>query len=128
MTIKEQISLLEKINRIYSNDLLSEEIYADWTFADREVSKSIFLDAVASLASLYAAENETHTAEILLHKVMTVDPYNEEVCLMLLSLYMSKKQRSRAARLYSDFEKRLMKDLNIKPDPKLSLMIKNIIS
>jgi DNA-binding SARP family transcriptional activator len=122
------IPLLERMNGIYSDDLLSEELYADWTFTDREVSKSIFLDTAATLASLYALQKDTHTAEKLLHKVLYVDPYNEQVCLKLLALYVSKAQRSRAVKLYSEFEKRLMKDLNIKPDPRLSRMINNNMS
>jgi DNA-binding SARP family transcriptional activator len=108
---------------IYSDDLLSEEIYSDWTFADRETCKSIFQETAVCLSTFYIDEKETHLAEKLLLRVMSIDPYNEDVCLILLNLYISGNQRTRAKKLYSDFERRLVKDLGIKPDERLTYAI-----
>ena len=123
---KQLLSILEKTNSIYSGDLLSAEIYADWTFTDRETYKTIFQETVTALASLYIEENEINMAEKLLLRTLSIDPYNEEACLMLIKLYVSVNQRSRAAKLYLDFEKRLIKDLDIKPNEKLSKTMKII--
>ena len=116
---KRLLPILERMNTIYSGDLLAEEIYSDWTFVNREAYKSIFQETVTALASLYIEVQESNMAEKLLLKVLSIDPYNEEACLMLLRLYISLNQRSRAAKLYSDFEKRLIKDLDIRPDVRL---------
>ncbi len=105
---------------------MCEEIYSDWTFSDREAFKSVFLEIVTALASLYMEAKDSKLAEKLLLKVLSIDPYNEEVCCMLLVLYITVNQRSRAAKLYSDFENRLVKDLDIMPDKKLSGMIKDL--
>lgn len=117
---KQLLIVLEKANSIYSGDLLPAEIYADWTFTDRETFKTIFQETVTALASLYIEENEINMAEKLLLRTLSIDPYNEEACFMLINLYVSANQRSRAAKLYLDFEKRLIKDLHIRPDEKLS--------
>ena len=113
---------------VYSGDLLCEELYTDWAFADRESYKSIFQETVTALASLYIEKREINMAERLLLKALSIDPYNEEACFMLLQLYVSLNQRSRAAKLYLDFEKRLLKDLNIRPDERLSNTVRHIDS
>ena len=82
---KQLLIILERINSVYSGDLLYEELYMDWTFADREAYKSIFQETVTALASLYIEEKEINMAEKLLLKVLSIDPYNEEDALCCLS-------------------------------------------
>lgn len=125
---KQLLTVLKEINSLYSGDLLAEELYADWVFADREAYKLLYLETTVALASLYIEEKETDLADKFLQKALSIDPYNEEVCLMLLKLYISVNQRSRAAKLYKNFESRLIKDLNISPDERFSDTMKQMIS
>lgn len=122
---KKQVqALLERMNALYTGDLLDDEVYWDWTFVDREELKSVYLETVMALASLYIAEKESKMAEKLLLKVLSVDQYNEEACLMLLNLYVSANQRSRAVKLYNSFARRLENDLNVKPNESLQSVVK----
>lgn len=110
---------LEKLVDLYRGDLLEEDLYDDWTFADREEYKSIFIDSFLELADIYIKNSEHDKAEKHLLKMLSIDQYNEDACKCLIELYIAKKQKSRAIRLYSVFTKRFENDLGIKPDIKL---------
>lgn len=65
-------ALLERMNALYTSDLLDDEVYWDWTFVDREELKSVYLEAVMALASFYIEVKESKMAEKLLLKVLSV--------------------------------------------------------
>uniref|UniRef100_UPI00406CE9CA AfsR/SARP family transcriptional regulator n=1 Tax=Macellibacteroides fermentans TaxID=879969 RepID=UPI00406CE9CA len=119
MDKKQELELLGRMASIYTGDMLEEETYSDWSHIDREELKTIFLEVSTALALLYIEEKELITAEKLLLRILAQDPYNEEVCFHLINTYILLNQRSRAVKLYSDFEKRLKKEMNIDPDAKL---------
>ncbi|MEW6622963.1 MAG: BTAD domain-containing putative transcriptional regulator [Bacillota bacterium] len=118
--------LLERMVSIYKGNILEDEIYEDWTFFEREEFKSKFLESVLSLNSIYMDRQEHEKAEKLLLKTLALDPNNEEACLCLLNLYISTNQRTRAIKLYANFEKRLKEELDLEPDEKLSSVAKKL--
>lgn len=48
-----------------------------------------FFRSGLDLAVIYLNEQSNHEAEKLLLKLFTMNPYNEEACLLLLKLYFS---------------------------------------
>lgn len=116
--------ILERMIALYQGDLLEEEIYEDWTFAEREELRSVYFVTVMELADIYIMDGDMNKAEKLLLKTLTMDQYNEEACLRLLKLYIAANQRGRAVRHYAGFAKRFEKELGVKPDERLSAVIK----
>ncbi len=112
-------NILQKMVALYQGDLLEEEIYEDWAFAEREGLKSIYFSAALELARVYCQEGAEREAEKLLLRVLALDPFNEEACLSLLKLYTAANQKGRAARLYDKFIRRYEEELHIKPDARL---------
>lgn len=124
----QKTKLLERMVQVYKGNLLEEELNEDWAYFEREELRSIFLEAVLLLASIYDERKELKKSEKLLFRTLALDPYNEEVCLALLQVYISTNQRSRARQLYLSFEKLLEQDLAVKPDARFSSLLKGIIS
>jgi len=117
-------TILERMVALYRGDYLEEDIYEDWTFAEREELRSIYFGSTIELANVYVMNGDKNKAEKLLLKILAIDPYNEEACLCLLKLYIATNQRGRAVKLYSNFVNRFEKELRIKPDERLALVFK----
>lgn len=111
--------LLERMVELYRGDFLEEDIYEDWTYAEREELRSAYLTAVNELAAIYLDDRDNRTEKLLL-KALTIDPYNESACHCLLRLYLGINQKSKAAKLYSSFVNRFKNDLGIMPDEKIT--------
>jgi DNA-binding SARP family transcriptional activator len=119
----QKTTILERMVALYQGDLLEDELYEDWAFAEREELRSIYFGAVMELANIYIMGGDNGKAEKLLLRILDMDQYNEEACLCLLRLYMTTNQKGRAVKLYSKFADRFEKELNIRPDDKLSAVI-----
>lgn len=115
--------ILEQLLELYKGDFLEEDLYEDWTFAFREELRSVYFRSALELTGIYMTEHDNIKAEKLLLKILSMDQYNEEACLLLLKLYFSENQRGRAVKLYKSFTTRFEKDLQIKPDNRLTLLI-----
>jgi len=117
---QKKVALLEKMMAVYEGDLMDGNDYGELVLQERERFKSIFIDACQKLSSIYIKRGELGRAEELLKRALAGEPYNENICLELLHLYMSQGRRSKAAKLYYSFKKRLEQDLDIKVDKRLS--------
>jgi len=120
-----QAALLERLITVYAGDLMEGNDYGDLVLQERERFKSIFIEACQKLSSIYIKRGELGLAEELLKRALAGEPYNENICLELLHLYMSQGRRSKAAKLYYSFKKRLEQDLDIKVDKRLTEAIAN---
>lgn len=121
--MEKKIQLLENLGSIYQGNFLENDVYEDWTFFEREELKSIYLKSASSLASAYLKRNAFEKAQEVLQKILNFDPYNEDACLSLLQLYLDTNQRSRALTQYENFKNRLLQDLGLVPDQKLTSVI-----
>jgi DNA-binding SARP family transcriptional activator len=63
-------------------------------------------------------------AEEILRRALAAEPYNEDLCLKLLKLYMSQGRKSKAVKLYYSFKKHLEQELDIKIDKRLTEAIR----
>jgi len=88
--------ILERMISLYSGDLMEGSDYGDLVLLERERCKSIFEDACLKLSSIYTKRGELRQAEEILRRAFAADPFNEDVCLELLKLFMSQGMRSKA--------------------------------
>ncbi|MDP4114455.1 MAG: BTAD domain-containing putative transcriptional regulator, partial [Bacillota bacterium] len=110
------IASLEKMLQLYNEDFLTDGIYDDWAYYEREKLKSVYLSAVFLLVSRYEMKGEPQKAEAALLKALSLDPYNEELGYSLLKIYIGTNRYNQAVKFYSDFKKMLLQDLDIEPD------------
>ncbi|MFZ5644705.1 MAG: BTAD domain-containing putative transcriptional regulator [Bacillota bacterium] len=125
--VVKRIGVLERMISLYRGNLLEDDIYEDWAYFEREELRSLYLESAISLAIIYIGKKDHKKAEKILLKTLAMDQHNEEACLNLLKLYISTNQRGRAIKLYNSFKNRLKKELNIKPEERLTSLIKGIM-
>ena len=121
---QKQAALLERMVALYKGDLMVGNDYGDLVLVERERLKTIYIEACQKLSSFFVKSGEHSKAEDLLRNALAAEPYNENVCLDLLDLYMSQGKNSRATKLYYSFKKRLEQELDIKIDHRLTQAIK----
>lgn len=122
---QKQADILEKIICIYKGDLMEGNDYGDLIFHEQERFKSIFMEACQRLSSIYIKRSELLQAENILRRALAEEPYNENICLDLLKLYLAQGRRSKAVNFYYRFKRRLEQELDIKIDRRLTEAIYN---
>lgn len=123
---QKEINVLERMVSLYKGDLMEGSDYGDLVFHERERFRTIFIETCQRLSAIRIKQGEFQRAEEILRRALAMEPYNENVCLELLQLYMSQGRRSKAVKLYSSFKKRLEQELDIKVDKGLTEAIQSI--
>ena len=126
-TEQKQADILGRMISLYKGDLMEGSDYGDLVCQERERLKSIFIEACQRLSPIYIKRGKLRQAEEVLRHALAAEPYNENLCLELLKLYMSEGRRSKAAKLYYSFKKHLEQELDIKVDKRLSEAIQGPI-
>ncbi|KPU44787.1 HTH-type transcriptional regulator MalT [Oxobacter pfennigii] len=124
-TEQRQADILERMIYVYKGDLMEGSDYGDLVFYERERLKSIFMEVCLNLGSIYIKRGELRRAEEILRRALAAEPYNENICLELLKLYMSQGRKSKSVKLYYSFKKRLEQELDIKVDRRLTEVIQS---
>ncbi|HYE82514.1 MAG TPA: BTAD domain-containing putative transcriptional regulator [Clostridia bacterium] len=124
-TEQKQAEILERMISLYKGDLMEGSDYGDLVFHERERLRSIFMEACQKLSSICTKSGKLQQAEEILRRALAAEPYNENVCLELLKLYMSQGRRSKAVKLYYSFKKHLEQELDIKVDKSLTEAIRS---
>ena len=116
---EETAFLLAEMVELYDGDFLGDDPYDEWVTVSREHYRSIFIEASHNLAQLYIASSQLAKAETLLERHLKIDSFDEKACGMLIHIYNNTSQKSRAASLHRQFQKRFEAEMGIKPDLKL---------
>jgi DNA-binding SARP family transcriptional activator len=119
---REGLVLLEKLVGLYKGNLLEEGLYEDWVFFEREELKTIYFCAVDKLAVLYLQAAEYEKAENALLRALSFDPYNAELSLQLIRVFIDANQPGRAFTYYSNYKNLLKQELDIEPDERFSAL------
>ena len=124
-TEQKQLEVLESMISLYQGDLLEGSDYGDLVLHERERLKTIFIEACQKLSLVYIKVEKLRRAEEILRHALAAEPYNENLCLELLKLYMSQGRRSKAVKLYYSFKKNFEQELAIKVDQRLTEAIRS---
>ncbi len=101
------ISPLKEMVRLYSGNLLPQDLYEDWTLLEREHLKSKFLEAAHRFVDSGVQQNSVDEAEAVLIKILNIDPYDESAFSKLLDLYNKTGRQAMASNLRQAFKKGL---------------------
>jgi DNA-binding SARP family transcriptional activator len=122
----ERLQAIERFERaaaLYRDDFLADEPYAEWAFIERERLRSMAGDTLRSLAALY--EHEPFKSAAYLERLGTMEPFDNDVQRDLIAALLRLGRRSRAARHYHAFRRRLMGAFGDRPDFELGDMLPN---
>jgi DNA-binding SARP family transcriptional activator len=115
--------VLQQMVELYSDGFFCD---VDWLLGEKEEFDQIFIEISETLALLHSEDHEYIQAETLLIKALELDPYNEELCLNVLNLFVLTGARTRAITYFQAFEKRLIEELDVMPGYRLQEFMKGV--
>jgi DNA-binding SARP family transcriptional activator len=115
--LAEAITAYETARALYRGDFLAEDLYEDWTFAERERLRERFLTALTELAECYAQQGRYRRAIARCRQVLAADPYRESLYVRLILYHYYAGEQSQALRTYERCRQVLAGELGVKPLP-----------
>jgi DNA-binding SARP family transcriptional activator len=115
--LDQAIAAYETARSLYRGDLLEEDLYADWTFAERERLRERFLTMLTELAECYAQQGRYRRAVARCHDVLAADLRREAVYVRLMLYHYYAGEQVRALRAFERCRQVLADELEVEPLP-----------
>jgi DNA-binding SARP family transcriptional activator len=103
---------LVRAAQLYRDDFLSDEPYAEWALAERERLRATASNALRALADI---RGEGADAAACLERLAEMEPFDSDVQRRLIVSWLRQGRRSRAARHYETFSRRLLREFGERP-------------
>jgi DNA-binding SARP family transcriptional activator len=110
-----RIQNLEQAMSLYRGDLISEEPFAEWAFAERELMRSLAFRALSSLIEHYLDLDELGPATDHLERAAEMRPLDDEVQRQLIEVYLRQGRHSDASRRFGAFRQRMLDEFGQEP-------------
>lgn len=124
--LAEAIAAYEAARALYQGDLLEEDLYEDWAFAERERLRERFLTLLTELAECYARQGRYRRAITRCREVLAADPYREAVYVRLMLYRYCAGERAHALRIYERCRQVLADELGVQPLPETVALAEQI--
>jgi DNA-binding SARP family transcriptional activator len=111
---------LRRALELYRGEFLADEPYADWAYAERDRLRGIAITALRTLATLDAKRGRIAEAAESLEQLTELEPYDAEVHKQLLTAWLRLGRRTEAARRYTTFRMRMLREFGEEPDFELA--------
>lgn len=116
-TPEEQIALYERACTLYTGPFLTEDVYADWPFLQREQYSQAYLSMCRVLSEHYLKVHAYEDAAKWATAILEEDRCDETAYRQLIQIYVYQGNRSKAVRQYQLCEKVLLKELGVQLSP-----------
>lgn len=114
--------------RLYSGELLPEDLYESWAEQARESLHQLQLELRFTTARLQETNGATTEAIATLRSLIATDPLNEAAYAALMRLHAASGRRDQALRLYQQLSETLRAELDTEPGADLTALFENISS
>jgi DNA-binding SARP family transcriptional activator len=111
---------LSKALDLYRGDFLSDEPYAEWAYAERDRLRGLTTHCLRLLATILAKRDDIDGAAAALEQLAELEPYDGEVHRQLLTAWLRLGRRTEAARRYTSFRMRMLREFGEEPDFELA--------
>ncbi len=110
---------LEDVLALYGGEFLPEIPYEDWAVSKRESLERLFIQGLLRLAHIHLHEGRYEAAERAAHRVLTMEPWNEQGALVQMKAFLARGDLASARRVYETLARRLQEDLAATPSAPL---------
>lgn len=116
-TLDTQITELNHALALYRDDYLSDDLYADWTLAQRERLQTKHLDALLTLADCHLRRREFEPAIASLRRVLAREAGHEPAYRRLMQAHALGGNTVAALRAFDHLRTYLIEELGADPSP-----------
>lgn len=117
LPLAQKQDLLGRALALYRDDYLSDDPYVDWALPEREHLAERYLQALADLAEVYAAQGQLAQAIACCRRVLVRDPGREPVVRALMRYQVRAGDTVAALRTYDRCRRHLAEELGVDPSP-----------
>lgn len=107
-------NLLEALS-LYQGEFLARQASDGWVVPVSTHFQNLFLMASQEAAQLLLESGRYEEAAAICRRCLTVEPYSEPVCRLLMQILAAKKDTRAAAEVYDSLSRRLFDDFGIRP-------------
>ena len=118
--IAEAEAELGKALELYRGDFLADEPYAEWAYPERDRLRGITTQCLRLLATIFAKRDDIDGAASVLEQLAELEPYDAEVHRQLLTAWLRLGRRTEAARRFTSFRMRMLREFGEEPDFELA--------
>ena len=112
---------------LYTDDLFTDDLYDDWLASKRCHFRQQFITAAHHLSRILAAAGDFGEATLLLQRILTYDPADEQACFDLMVCLARLGRRAEALQRFAAC-KAALNDLGLKPSTQLQELYYQIAS
>jgi DNA-binding SARP family transcriptional activator len=120
-----KVGLLERAMSLYRGDLIAEEPFAEWAFAERELMRGLAYKALSRLVEHYLERGDIPAATAQLERAGELRPLDDEVQRQLIGVYLEQGRHSDAARRFAAYRKRILDEFGTEPNFTLTELVEN---
>ncbi len=121
-------NLLTQAIALYRDDYLPDDLYADWSFFERERLRERYLNALADLARCQANRGEYERAIASLRRILSRDPGREPVYRGLMRYHLQLGNTVAALKTFEQLRTYLATELGADPSPQTQALHQAILS
>ena len=103
----------EKVVDLYRGDFLSEELYSDWCYMEREYLRDQFLASLMRKAECHERLGNHGEAITTLYHILRIDRYREDAYRKLMLLCDTAGRKGEMIRVYEMCKKAIEEELNL---------------
>ncbi len=109
------VECLERALDLYRGDLISEEPFAEWAFAEREMMRSLAGKALNRLVDHNLERDDLAAATTHLERSTELRPLDADVQMQLIVVYLRRGRHTDAQRRFAAFRQRLLDEFGQEP-------------
>ena len=123
----ELIPNLEKTVSLYKGQFLAE-IYSDWAADKRQELENKYVKALMLLARLSSNRGQHYRAVGLLEKLISIDPYQDEIYCQLIEEHLAMGNDLAASGIYKRYVEIVAQELDCAPSARMRSLYKRILT
>lgn len=125
---EDTVSLYERACRLYSGPFLPEDMYADWSFLQREQLSQIYLTMCKALTDYYFNHGHYEDAAQWATDILKENRCDEAAHRQLIQIYAAQGRRSEALQQYQRCVRVLREELGLQPLPETVLVFQALLA
>jgi DNA-binding SARP family transcriptional activator len=111
--LSEALKHYEKMAELYRGDFLAEDLYADWSYMEREYLRDQYVASLMRMVDCHKRLENHSQAISTLYRVLKIDKYREDAYCQLMALCAATGRKGEMLRIYNLCKRAIEDDLNL---------------